>query len=396
MKFKKKILPVGKYLVSTSSGRKVVRDFSADYLKTVAENSTKMIEAGLKVPAPFKHLKEAVPVTEELSDDAYANAGYWEKVWFEDDGLYGELQSTGDPNDNNTPAGKLTSTVKEVSACIKDSWTDGLGREWGPSMLHGAPVLHPVVPGQDGFELMEEAVALSISGMMSEPTPMDIAELSRSLEDNGVYLPPETLLEDLPKVLTIALKQLKLAKTQDPDDTEIAETRSVFMSHTGESKVSITAKEAAYLISLNAINPKTSKPFKEEDFDIQPDPREAINLSLTKTLISDKKSTLKKRVENLIETGRTSKEFAESKLYPQIDAYNLSFGTDATIEQAAIELLVENLESLDVPNTPEDKKGGDSNLSMVESIHDPSEGDPGTEFTPEQLDEVVKEMLSQV
>ena len=393
MKFKKEILPVGRYLVSDSSGKKVTREFDESFLKEVATNSTSMIEAGLKIPAPFKHLKEAVPVTEEISDDAYSNAGYWEKIWFEDGSLYGEIEAPGETTDANSPAGKLTSTVQEVSACIKNSWKDGLGRDWGPSMLHGAPVLHPVVPGQEGFELVEDAVALSISGMMETPTQGDISCLSRDLEESGIYLPPETLLEDLPKVLTIALKQKKLNINSDDDDSEFVESRSVFMSLPGETTMPVTKREADHLLTLGAINPKNNKPFTLEDFDIADDPKDTINLSLTKTLIGDKKTTLKKRVESLIETGRTTKAFAESKLYPQIDTYNLSFGKDAAIEEAPIESLIENLEALDATKKVENKTDDVNNLSMTEEVHDPTKNDEGGEMDQAAIDACVKELL---
>src|SRR5690606_24040473 len=99
-----------------------------------------------------------------------------------------------------------------VSVCIKDSWVDGVGREWGPCILHCAPVLHPIVPGQDGFSLLDDAVALSISGLAEETTVENLAALSKEFEDSiGIYVPPDTILADLPKVLMIALRQHKLS-----------------------------------------------------------------------------------------------------------------------------------------------------------------------------------------
>src|SRR5690606_30074180 len=122
-------------------------------------------QSGLRIPAPFQHLKEAIP-TETVEADAYNNGGYWEKFELSVvDGknvLVGVIDTPGDVNDPNTPAGKFTSTAKEVSVCVKDQWTDGVGREWGPCILHCAGVLHPVVPGQEGFSILDDSIALSI------------------------------------------------------------------------------------------------------------------------------------------------------------------------------------------------------------------------------------------
>ena len=82
-KFKKEILPVGKHLVTLGNGTRQLKEFSADFLGTVVENANKMISNGLRIPAPFRHDEEAVPVSELPETNSYDNAGYWDEFSIE-------------------------------------------------------------------------------------------------------------------------------------------------------------------------------------------------------------------------------------------------------------------------------------------------------------------------
>lgn len=356
-KFKKSILPVGSYVVTTPGGTRQVRSFDKSYLETVASNANKMIAAGLHIPAPFKHLKEAVPVTDEHTTDSFQNAGYWDsfEMAVEDgkDVLVGIIDAPGDSANMDTPAGKLQNTIKEVSACIRDNWQDGLGRNWGPCILHAAPVLHPVVPGQDGFSLMDSTVALSLSGLVDEveqESEVSIGELSQLLKDAvGVFLPTNTSPKQLTSVLKVALQQYKLCRDEDQSDSEIVETQSLFMSLPEGTKMALTKSAAEEMVKLGAINPKTNKAFTLEDFDVVPDKTDSLKeyaLALTRQATDDKKLTLRSRIQNLVTNGQTSKEFADANLYPAIETYQLSLGENAQFQKTNIELLVESLESI--------------------------------------------------
>ena len=146
-RFKKPSLSVGSYLASQSGGRQSA-SFDKSRLQKMCDTSNAMIKAGLKIPAPFEHSPQAVPVTDKPSD-AFKNGGYWTKFWMLDDPkhgptLYGELEAPGDVNDESTSAGKIGKTVQECSLSTKKEFVDGSGHAWEEPIMHVALVTHPV------------------------------------------------------------------------------------------------------------------------------------------------------------------------------------------------------------------------------------------------------------
>lgn len=397
-KLRKEILPEGEYLVGTSSGGRTMKAFSRSYLELITKNSNDMIAAGLNIPAPFKHLKEAFPkVHAEVDTNSFDNAGYWESFEVADkDGkavLYGVIDAPGDTANLSTPAGKVTTTAKEVSVCVKESWQDGLNRSWGPCILHCAPVLHPVVPGQEGFTLIDDSVVLSLSGLAVETNAVNLSELSQELSKSaGIYIPPDTMLSDLPKVLLTVLRQKQLCDEVNNDDTEIVEPVSVFMSLPEGIKMSVSKANAELLVSLGAINPKTQKPFVLEDFEIGVDPRDTYAMSVTSELVEQRKKELRNRINTLISTGRTQKEYAEATLFPMVDTYELSLGQNAKVAKNNVDVIIESLEAIPVATKPITTNA----MPTGSDIHEMSMGGDGNnqELTAEQAEQMKKEYLS--
>lgn len=399
-KLKKAILPEGEYLVNGPNGTKRLKTFDATYLSTVVANSNAMIKSGLKIPAPFQHLKEAIP-TDQPEVSSYNNGGYWEKFELEiKDGkavLNGVIDTPGSTDDPNTPAGKFTSTIKEVSACIKDNWVDGVGRGWGPCILHCAGVLHPVVPGQEGFSIMDDAIALSVLDMASTANLTNLSQLSKELEDAGLYIPPDTMLEELPKVLLTVLKQKKLCDDHNQDDPAIVETQSVWMSlpQGNDMKPKVTKSFAEQLVAMKALNPDTKNPYTLDDFDLQADPKDQYALALTRELTNQRQDDLRRRIKGLVETGRTTKEYAEGSLLPMIDKYELSLGEGASFVKSNVDIIVESMEALPVVTQPTGKVDPHA-LPSDATIHLSNLATEGSEaeLTAEQAEAMKKELLS--
>jgi hypothetical protein len=404
-KFQKTILPAGTYLVTRPDGSRTLKEFTVDYLKLVAANGKKMLEAGLKIPAPFRHAREAVPVEEIPETDSFDNAGYWTDISFQEvDGkpaLCGIVEAPGSIDDMNTPAGKLMHRIKEVSACIVDSWVDGKNRPWGPSILHGAAVVNPVVPDQKDFALLSfpsaESFILSVSGELNPmPDGASIAQLSKALEESArIYLPPDTLPQDLVKVLLVSLKQHNMLKEQQDLDAEVVDTQSIFMSLPEGKKMPLSKVQAEELVKLGAINPKTSKPFAIEDFEVSDAPShvERYAMALTVQLTDERKNSLRKRINDLITTGRTTKEYAEGRLFPELEKYELSLGDGAKFEPNKFDLLVENLEALPgKEGTPNLMSNGLPAGSRIVTGGD----DPSQPLTKEEAESMKSAMLKQL
>jgi hypothetical protein len=400
-KLRKEILPEGEYLVSRPDGTRELAKFGGDKLVTISKNTNAMIAAGLKIPAPFKHLRNAVPTIDDVTTDSYDNSGYWEKFEIEEkDGkktLYGVIDAPGDVANLSTPAGKLTNTIKEVSACIKNSWVDGLGRSWGPCVLHCAPVLHPVVPGQSGFSLLEDSVALSLSDVVADTDLLSLGELSKELTDTvGLHIPPDTLLEDLPKVMLTVLRQKKLDNNKVNDDAEVVETTSVFMSLAEGEKMPLTQSVADEIVKLGLVNPKTQKPVVLADLEITKDakdPNQIYMSAVTSELVTTKKDALRTRVKALVDSGRTSKDYADKSLYPMVEAYDLSLGANAKFEKNNVDHIVESLESMPVQAKPSKPN---NSLPDGADVHQLSTGDDSgeIELTAEEAKSMKTSLLS--
>lgn len=420
--FSKDIIPEGEHLVTLPGGRRTLKSFSGDYLKEVVKNFNLMKRAGLRVPAPFRHAKDAVPIEGTPETDSFDNAGYWDSLTTKtnDDGkvvLCGVVDSPGTEDDMETPAGKLKHRVKEVSACLVDAWTDGTNHNWGPSMLHGAPVVNPVIPNQEEFQLMslpDDSFLLSESGLVLEQTPTSdsLAELSRVLEDAiGVYLPPGTLLQDLPKMLMVSLKQYKLCSETQNDDQEIVDTQSIFMSLPEGQTMPLSKEAMTELIELGVTNPKTGQKFVEEDFDVQdptPTPApvadpgqseiERHNLALTAELTESKKDGLRRRVESCIARGQATQEHIDKHVTPKIETYELAIGTDGKYQPNVVDELITAIEAL-----PFDKKkvppnaaqlAGELPPGMTVNYDTEMEGEgAGPEYSDEQRGEMKKQLL---
>ena len=426
-KFHKEILPAGKHLVTLQDGRRVLREFTADYLKKVATTANQMMDLGLKIPAPFKHTKDAVPVETIPETNSFDNAGYLDpgtvEVTPNDDGvptLCAVVDSPGDVKDLNTPAGKLMKRVKEISACIVDGWVDGANRTWGPSLLHAAPVINPVVPGQKEFQLLslptENCCMLGQSSLLAVGSgSADIGELSQALRESvNIYLDPGTPPEQVVQSLIVVLHQNKMSNETNLEDEEVVDTHSVYLSFPEGHKMPLTKSQAEEVIQMGALHPETKKPLTLNDFEVSADPPNPQNeidqlrlelsqatqfaqLSVT-ALNETHKDRLRDRTATCIRNGQTTQEYADEKIFPQIDEYRLSLGEDKKVKPGGIDLLIESLEALPKKESAETNPQENflSNfLPPGATQHSGNEGTaPDTEIPKEQMDQMTEEFLT--
>ena len=140
MRFKKPIVTTGVYTIPGDTPRKV--EVTSDRLNHWADQFHSMKSAGVSVPAPWNHSTEALPMS--VGNDGTLprsdiNAGWWDKVWVEDNTLWGELDVP-----QNEDAVKIGTSVKESSIYVRPSFVDGSGNEWKDSLMHIALVTHPI------------------------------------------------------------------------------------------------------------------------------------------------------------------------------------------------------------------------------------------------------------
>lgn len=379
----KEILPIrDDYKVRRGSER-VHKAFDEAYIRKIASQSNKMIGAGLVIPAPFDHVKEAVPRTRQeiavnKAASSFNNAGEWKAFWVAPNekgvpALYGQVDAPGSENDKDSPYYKLKNICKEVSVSLADNYQDGLGRTWTDGLLHVAVVNHAIVPDQSPFEDSVTIVNMSMvdpdgdtddddNGEPGSKSEGALGELRTALQSKlNVVLPsdtsPKTFMRDL---LTAVLN----VTTNNQHDVEPI---PVYMSTGDSNDMGISQAQAEVLVATKALNPATNQPFTMEDFGFKKAPAtpptdmsglttKVAELEKENTALRQVAGMLKRQFEARIVDGLRArldklqaaglnKEFIEKQLVPQLTAYNMSAMPDGSIAPHPLEITLSALET---------------------------------------------------
>lgn len=396
VKFEKTVVSEGKISQWNEQTKQFeIVEVTKDRIEKLKENFQKQLDLGMKIPAPWKHDFNVTTLTtgsNGLLEDSSINAGFWEgvKVKTLKDGrkaLACVIDVPGDLKDSNTPAGKISKSVKDVSIYTRKNVpiTSGVDKQefLDEGIMHIALVTHPIELNQENFNLLQENDGcLVMSNMVEEseveePEDTDTTDLSQLINDLQtvckLYLPQDTTIDSLAKNLSIAVNQYKLINddTSNPD-SESYNVEPLLMSQFEPSQIES-------IIKSGATNPKTGKPFAKEDFaSSTPAPSQEqiqnalVMSAMQSNLQADRRKQYRTRIDQLVATNRTTKAFADSKLYPEADNYTLQFSNNQIVEPV-IETLIMSLESLPAP-TPV----SDSSNPLVMSLSDLSDADATT------------------
>lgn len=340
----KEIIPEGDFLVS-ANGQRVPESFKKERLERLAATANKMIQSGLKIPVPFDHSKDAIPIVKDGAPaSSFNNAGYWDQ-WFigtNDEGkpvLKAATDLAGSDNEPDSPYYKARNTAKEVSVNIRNKFVDGLGREWNDCIMHAALVNHAVVPGQKGFEVLEDSTVVNMS--MSIETGDDsefviIGQIRAALQEAvNLTLPESTDKKTFMRDLLCAALQLKSTR-----NTSNLEPVPIYMS-IGDDNVPLSKEQAESIVATKAVNPTTNKPYTMEDLGFKPAPPPSnptnvdmsailkekdekiekvtrIAQAFAKKLVTDTKDAIQRRIDNLVAKNVITKEYADAHLVPKI------------------------------------------------------------------------------
>ena len=378
-KFEKTILKEGRYRQWDDIQKKYVYvTLTADRIRSLSSSFQKMKEKGIRVPAPWKHDFEITSLVEGdngLLEDSTKNAGFWDDLVAKvtDDGKYGLvgiIDAPGDPNDTNTPAGKVGKTVKDTSIYTRKNVpiTSGSEEVLEEAIMHIALVTHPIELNQENFKLKDSTEThLVMSNMVgesesedseteeieSEDSSLPLNQLINDLRDTcKLYVPPNTTIDNFVENLSIAVNQYKLLNTETPNsDPDSFEVEPLLMSHLQPSQIDA-------LIAGKVTNPLTNKPYAKEDF-AQAQPQQStqdqlIMSAMQNSMQSDRRKSYRSRIDSLVGSGRTTKAFAEQKLYPQADNYVIQFDNGQIVEPV-VESLIMSLESMPAPTPAQDQ-----------------------------------------
>jgi hypothetical protein len=378
-KFEKTVLTQGKFRQWNEATKKYeFVEVTPERLQKLSDTFQKMKAKGMKIPGPWKHDFDITALStgdNGLLEDATVNAGFWDSLVAKtlDNGkmaLVGTIDAPGDPNDPNTPAGKIGTLVKDTSIYTRKNLpiTSGVDKEelLEEGIMHIALVTHPIELNQENFKLQNSNdVHLVMSNMVEESEQDDTEEESEQNSSSlsqlildlknvcKLFLPASTTIDNLAENLSIAVGQYQLLNSEDasgvkPDSFKV---EPLLMSHLDPTQVDA-------LINGKIVNPKTNKPYAREDFSSSPEADKAgsqnllIMSAMQNQMQLDRRKGYRGRIDNLVATGRTTKAFADAQLYPQADSYNIEF-KDNQIVTPVVETLLMSLESMPAPTQPE-------------------------------------------
>lgn len=418
----KEILPVRNYKVRKGSQREP-KDFDLQYLNKIASTTNKMIAAGLKIPAPFDHNRDAIPRTEtEINTNkaasSFNNAGYWNSFWVAPNekgklALYGQVDAPGSDNDKDSPYYKLKNTCKEVSISLADEYEDGVGRTWTDGLLHVAVVNHAIVPDQSPFQDNVSIVNMSMADPDEDDTSTEpgsqaegvIGQLITALGKLNVVLPSDTTPKTFMRDLLVAVTNVPNRPNQE------IEPVPVYMSTGEPNDMALTQAQAEALVASKAVNPATNSPFTMEDLGFKKAPTtqpvdmsgltakvaqlETENNSLRQIATLLKKQfeakitdAIKERLARLQAAG-LSKEFIDANLMPAVNAYNMSaLDANGNIPAHPLEVTLSALEATMPKAKPQNNGGFPSNAYIL-----PNDDGSGA-MDDKQMDEALDKLLA--
>lgn len=424
-KFKKKIVKPGVY--KTGKNKDTLHPLSEQTLAEIAKTSNDMIEAGLRIPAPFAHKDQQgivpAPLMEQEGQNLDAktkdkqiwnsgiNGGFWDKFEIDDkDGsLVGVVDAPGDENDINSPAGKLGKTVKETSMYLVPEFEDGLGRKWKNALWHVALVNNPVEPGQENFEVInntaheqELAVAMAISmadevngDTLRKKKPVDDSDeqssggsgegneggepsgtpedkFSKQSEEDpnnqgGDEFNGDTEPTDDVGKLVSAFLEIGVILPDDTDDSNIVDRLLAIIPNLSNKEMGGNTLPEGSKVQSSPI--AMSKEIEKND-----DPNLVLMQKKADALLSQHISGLKKqfkaRIDTLIRKGQVGRKYADEALLPQVEAIAMSMedltedNDEVSFPKLALEMALDTLEhNVELTDNSKSTEKPDGNLA---------------------------------
>lgn len=411
-RFLKHTLTPGNYLVTDENGNRKVEHFSPERIVKQAETVKAMREAGLNIPVPWSHEGWATPETKKTSiaERTKFNAGFVEVPEVNKKGELGLWLDIPLEED----ARRMGTIVREVSPYIRKKWTDGNGREWDDAILHVALVTNPIMPGQKNFVAAEDQLAIAMSHFL--PEGIDLASFGMSGDgatlQNGSVPPPTTVSSANPSigdVLTV-LDQIGLKLPSDTTD----ETLKSAIVTAGTAVIAATKgddDDGILKPGERTSSPPTGVALAHPDGALKVTTEAKFNAALA-TATNLQKGNYRDRINALVHARVTTKAFADQRLFPQVEAFAMSFDDSGNQIPANLDAVLESLEAVAAesganrptsrnPFAPAGTPSDGTALGHYERAHDvPADDDGSNPFSlanaKKQADALQTKLLAQV
>lgn len=155
--WKEAIRPGSYWYRDPKTGEAKKLDVTPEYVEYLLDSGNKMIDAGLSVPIPAEHDRDAVPQTpaQRAASQLLNNQGYVQRYALRPGHRLWAEMDIGDPETYR----KLPKTIKFTSPWL-NSFTDGEGRRWDGVITHLALTSRPVITAQEPFKDASAALAV--------------------------------------------------------------------------------------------------------------------------------------------------------------------------------------------------------------------------------------------
>lgn len=334
MKFRKQIVSTGVYNIP---GHGIV-EITPDRLQHWANQFSQMQTAGFRVPAPWGHSEQSLPMS--IGDNGTLpnvqnNAGFWDRLWVENDSLWGTVEV---PREED--ASKVGTSVQETSIYVRPQFTDSKSNNWEDAIMHVALVTHPVELGQPNFTPEAEGLALSMS-LLSAPLSMagemqamtgegGVPQLLKALRECQIDLPEDTTSDNLYDRLLVALRQKKASESPEDQTTRTPPEG---------------ADEQPAPVAMSQTTPPAAPPVADETKTELAAAKQTISF-LMSHLGDQTRQTFVSRRNELIKTGRCTEDYAKAHIDPLITGFQMSFGDDGKRTSSPVDSILTALESM--------------------------------------------------
>lgn len=392
--FRKVVARPGIQLGSGLNGTRRVAVLTKEDLELAAKTTNEMIADGHLIPSPYSHQDDnglhPLPLVRDpkITDpfdpnylvdgktkktpswDRAINSGFWKNFSVNENGeLEAEIEAEGDENDENSHAGRIKKTFRQVSPFIHKQFVDGDGKIRRNAIMHVAVTNKGVQPGQKNFENVasrkqeEEynlAMALALptedenvislgndilqfaspeptsSSPGNPPSDKDTSSSDKPMEE-GSPGEGEGAAKHVADIVLLFQEKFDLTFPDDTDENNFIDRLKAVLSalpSLGDDSEDMkkppvgTEKKDPVMAMSTTTDPQASPETQALLAKLQ-----SQNEALLGLVVQKLQSEYKGRIENLVRDGRIAHKFATEELIPQVDAFSIT--TDQLAEDGS-------------------------------------------------------------
>lgn len=346
--FWKEVIRPGKYFPRDAEGKPFEVEIKKDRIWHWAKQVKSMVDAGNRIPVPYHHTEDAVPITlDTTNNNTYDCAGYATDAEVQLDGsLHMKIEPATEADEGN-----FNTKIRDVSIRTRD-WLDGSGNEFKDAITHVAACYHPVMNNQKPFQPTGGlALSLTMAADYTETGYGTNNSATNSLDsavellaDLGFDIGDDVTPENFVDRLCTALRAVKSYKEQEGVEGEEEEGEKPEGSKTQKpTPIAMNLLEFSIdKVSADPKNPATGESWTADELELayklHEDATPKLKLSAEHQaafdlLQSNNKKQIADRLSNCVKTMTMRQDVAEDIL-EAVNDVELTFSADGSVNEA--------------------------------------------------------------